>query len=124
MPGIKFATTAPAEVAIKTAYRTAQDLGYSVQEAGSLRLRARRGNVALRAPRARAPADDLLRLPALRFRKYDRDNELIIEWASIWWTGFVGARQDEKRLAAKLLESIGDALEASEHFKCPTRREF
>jgi hypothetical protein len=110
MAGMRFTTTAPAETVIDVAFRQARDLGFAVQEIDDLRLRARRGNLALSIVLGAFIAYCDFRL---QLREYDEDNELSIEWSTPWWTGLIGVGRS-KGHARKLMTAIGDVLEVKD----------
>jgi hypothetical protein len=103
MAGLKFTTDLDAESLYKVAFRKAQDLGYTVREAGPAAFTAQMGNVATSVLTG-AYCD--FRLSVM---EYDDGNELVLERNAAWWTGTIGVSRVKSR-AKDLMKSVKDEI--------------
>jgi hypothetical protein len=107
MAGLKFTTDLDAESLYKIAYRRAQDMGFTVREAGESAFTAKSGNMALSiAVGALSVYCDF----RLSIEEYDDGNELVLERNTPWWTGMIGVSRVKNR-ANELMKNIKDEVE-------------
>ena len=110
MPGIKLLTNLEPVKCLKAAWRTAQDMGYSISpiEETSKRFSANKGNLFMNliagplAPRSSFE---------ITVESYRSANEISIETNQPWFTsGAIGVSKVRKR-ADELLDAIAKAIE-------------
>ncbi|MSU80724.1 MAG: hypothetical protein EXS16_21880 [Gemmataceae bacterium] len=110
MPGIKLLTNLDPKKCLKVAWRTAQDMGYSLSpiEETSKRFGATKGNLLMNliaGPLAPRSAFEIT------VESYSDTNEVSLETNQPWITsGAIGVSRVRKR-ADELLDAIGRAIE-------------
>jgi hypothetical protein len=104
MPGLKFTTNLDAESLFKSAFRRAQDQGYTVRATGDRAFAATSGNMALSVLAVSSYCDFRVSV-----EKYDDGNELVLERNSPWLLGAVGVGRVKSK-AQELFKNLKDEV--------------
>ena len=108
--GMKLLTNMDAQLCLKLAWRTAQDLGYSLTPLGDCakRFTASKGNILLGAiAGALAPRSVF----EICVETYPDANELILELNSPWLSSGIGGVRKVRRQADEFLQAVVCAIE-------------
>lgn len=120
--GLKLLTDMDPQICVKLAWRTAQDLGYSLTPLGdcATRFTATKGNAVLGALAGALAPHCVFEIAA---QSYPDANELILEMNSPWLSSGIGGVRKVKRQADELLQAVACAIE-KEGAKVLERKEF